>query len=166
MRLVMWPRNLSRRPAELSQAGGGGTTRYSSTTGAGTDARIGRRQPDTAIATAGMSATRIRTKAQTNVDANASASGPATAACALDGRCWRGASPPEPEPDAWVPTIALRLLVIADARITDRTAVPIDAPACRMMFIAVLVRAIAVAGTACIAAVMFGIIARPIPSPW
>ena len=35
-----------------------------------------------------------------------------------------------------------------------------------MMFIAVLVRAIAEGGTACIAAVMFGIIDRPIPSPW
>ena len=56
--------------------------------------------------------------------------------------------------------------MIADARITDSTAVPIDAPAWRMMFIAVLVRAMAAGGTACIAAVMFGIIARPIPRPW
>ena len=56
--------------------------------------------------------------------------------------------------------------MIAEARITDRTAVPIEAPAWRMMFIAVLVRAIALAGTACIAAVMFGIIASPIPRPW
>src|SRR5262249_54732662 len=63
------------------------------------------------------------------------------------------------------PAIDARLLVIADARITDRIAVPIDAPAWRMMFIAVLVRAIADGGTACIAAVMLGIIAKPIPSP-
>ena len=33
------------------------------------------------------------------------------------------------------------------------------------MFIAVLVRAIAAAGTACIAAVIVGIIASPIPRP-
>ena len=44
-------------------------------------------------------------------------------------------------------------------------AVPIDAPPCRMMFIAVLVRAIAAGGTACIAAVIVGIIARPMPRP-
>ena len=56
--------------------------------------------------------------------------------------------------------------MIAEARITDSTAVPIEAPAWRMMFIAVLVRAIAAAGTACMAAVMFGIIDRPIPRPW
>ncbi len=34
-----------------------------------------------------------------------------------------------------------------------------------MMFIAVLVRAIAAGGTACIAAVIVGIIERPIPRP-
>ena len=56
--------------------------------------------------------------------------------------------------------------MIAEARITLRIAVPIEAPAWRMMFIAVLVRAIAAGGTACMAAVMFGIIARPIPRPW
>ena len=101
--------------------------------------------------------------AHTNVEANASDSGPWIAACALAGRCWRVASPPEPE--VWVPTIALRLLVIAEARMTLRIAVPIEAPLWRMMFIAVLVRAMAVGGTACMAAVMFGIIARPIPRP-
>ena len=50
-------------------------------------------------------------------------------------------------------------------RITARIAVPIDAPDWRMMFIAVLVRAIAAAGTACIAAVIVGIIDRPMPRP-
>src|SRR5437764_13334220 len=73
--------------------------------------------------------------------------------------------PPECEAAARLPRIPLTLPAIAEARITDSTAVPIDAPAWRMMFIAVLVRAIAAAGTACIAAVMFGIIASPIPNP-
>ena len=55
--------------------------------------------------------------------------------------------------------------MISTVRITERIAVPIEAPPWRMMFIAVEVRAIAAAGTACIAAVIVGIIARPIPRP-
>ena len=109
---------------------------------------------------------RLFNSAQTNVEPKASASGRAIAAWALAGRCWSAAIPPSPEPEARLPRIALRLLVIAEARITDSTAVPIEAPAWRMMFIAVLVRAIAAGGTACTAAVMFGIIASPVPRPW
>ena len=51
------------------------------------DARSGRRKPEMAIPTAGISATRMSSSAQTNVDPNASASGPTTAACAPAGRC-------------------------------------------------------------------------------
>ncbi len=54
---------------------------------------------------------------------------------------------------------------MVEDRITVSTAVPIDAPAWRMMFMAVLVRAIADGGTACMAAVIVGIIAIPIPRP-
>ncbi len=108
----------------------------------------------------------MSTSAHTNVEANALASGPTIWACALGGRCWREAIPPEPDPVARLPRIELRLLAIAEASSTDRIAVPTDAPAWRMMFIAVLVRAMAAGGTACIAAVMLGIIARPIPRPW
>ena len=56
-----------------------------------------------------------------------------------------------------------RLAVIAAARRTERIAVPIEAPPWRMMFIAVEVRAIAAGGTACIAAVIVGIIEKPMP---
>ena len=56
-------------------------------------------------------------------------------------------------------------MVIAEERITVSTAVPIEAPAWRMMFIAVLVRAMADAGTACMAAVIVGIIDIPMPRP-
>src|SRR5207302_3663597 len=112
-----------------------------------------------------MRATRISTSAHANVEANALASGPAAAACTLAGRRCRVAIPPEWEPALRWARMQLRLLVIAEARITDSTAVPTEAPAWRMMFIAVLVRAIALAGTACIAAVMLGIIARPMPRP-
>jgi hypothetical protein len=113
-----------------------------------------------------MIATATSTSAHTKVDAKAWASGPAISLCRRAGRCWSVASPPEPEPPCSRPAIELRLLTIAEARITDRIAVPIDAPDWRTMFSAVLVRAIAAGGTARIAAVMFGIIARPMPSPW
>ena len=55
--------------------------------------------------------------------------------------------------------------MISEARITERIAVPIEAPPWRMMFIAVEVRAIAAPGTACIAAVIVGIIDKPMPRP-
>ena len=57
------------------------------------------------------------------------------------------------------------LSLIAEASSTERIAVPIEAPDWRMMFIAVLVRAIAAGGTACIAAVIVGIIESPMPRP-
>ena len=63
-------------------------TGYSCTSGRPpTGAVSGRREPETAMAIAGMNATRMSTSAQTNVEAKALASGPAMAACALAGRC-------------------------------------------------------------------------------
>ena len=73
--------------------------RYSSTTErASTGALSGRRQPEIAIPTAGISATAISTSAHTNVEANACAKGPAIAACARAGRCWSVAIPRSPNP--------------------------------------------------------------------
>ena len=109
-----------------------------------------------------MNATASRASAHTNVDANADASGSAITACWAPERCCKEAKPPPPE---FTPGTEWNWSLIAEARRTERIAVPIDAPDWRMMFIAVLVRAIAAGGTACIAAVIVGIIARPIPSP-
>jgi hypothetical protein len=96
---------------------------------------------------------------QTKVCAKASASGPATFACAAGDSLCSASKPPE-----WG-SPAVSFSPIAEVSRTERIAVPIEAPDWRTMFIAVLVRAIAAAGTACIAAVIVGIIESPIPSP-
>ena len=112
-----------------------------------TDLRAPARHPLSAIPPAGMNAiTIISPSAHTNVEPNAFASGVAITVCARAGRSCSAASPPEPELEARALAIG-RLLVTAEARITDRIAAPTDAPDCRMMFIAVLVRAMAEGGT-------------------
>lgn len=71
----------------------------------------------------------------------------------------------EANPSRWTPAMCASSWLIRLDKITIRIAVPIEAPACLMMFIAVLVRAIAASGTACKAADIDGIIDRPLPSP-
>ena len=110
-----------------------------------------------------MNATASRTRAQTKVEAKALASGPPTAARWASLRPCRASKPLAP-PVCAAATPA-NWLVISEARMTERIAVPIEAPDWRMMFIAVEVRAIAAGGTDCIAAVIVGIIERPMPRP-
>ena len=81
-------------------------------------------------------------------------------ACSAGLRCCSDANPLPPPCAA----SGIRSLIAVDSS-TVITAVPIEAPPWRMMFIAVLTRGIASRGTACIAAVIVGIIASPIPSP-
>src|ERR1700743_1539696 len=99
-----------------------------------------------------MKATASRTRAQTKVEANDAARSLLADACWAGLSFWRASRAPPPTEPRW--------LVICEARITERIAVPIEAPPWRMMFIAVEVRAIAAAGTACIAAVIVGIIGK------
>ncbi len=53
----------------------------------------------------------------------------------------------------------------ATVRITDMTAVPIEAPTCWMMFSVVLARAIWTRRSVCSAPVISGIIEKPMPMP-
>jgi hypothetical protein len=110
----------------------------------------------------GRGPTPSSTSAHTNVCANAWASGLTILACWAGDRVCSDANPLPPWRTAGIELS--RSLIAVDSS-TVITAVPIDAPPWRMMFIAVLTRGIASRGTACIAAVIVGIIASPMPSP-
>ena len=73
------------------------------------------------------------------------------------------AEPGRPAPATLAP--APSRSVIAEARITVRTAVPIEAPVCWRMLSAVLPRATASLRIDCIAPVKVGIMVKPIPKP-
>ena len=67
--------------------------------------------------------------------------------------------------DPAVPSAAQLCALSAEARITDSTAVPIEAPVCWRMFSEVVPRATASLRIVCIAPENVGIIVKPMPRP-